>query len=258
MANTLMRHPLAVFALVLATAWPWHAQAFFGDDEARKAIIDLRQRFEAHRQATEAELRQSNEARSQANRSMLELASQIEELRGEIARLKGQNEQLTRELSELQRQQADVRQGLESRLRQVEPVQVSHDGLSFRALPAEQAEFEEALAVLRRADFAAAAAAFQSFMTKYPSSGYLPSTLYWLGNAHYATKAYKEALDSHSRLVERFPQHIRTPEALLAMANSHTELKDLRASRRTLEDLVKRYPQSEAAVVARERLARLR
>ncbi len=258
MPHELMRRPLAVCALVLATAWPWHAQAFFGDDEARKAIIDLRQRFEAHRQAAEAELRQSNEARSQANRSMLELAAQIEELRGEIARLRGQNEQLARELSELQRQQADVRQGLESRLRQVEPLQVSHDGLTFTALPAEQAEFEEALAVLRRADFAGAAAAFQAFLTRYPSSGYLPSALYWLGNAHYAAKAYKPALDSHSRLAEQFPQHLRTPEAMLAMANSHTELKDARAARRMLEELVRRHPQSEAAVVARERLSRMR
>lgn len=260
-----MRHPLAVCALVLATAWPWHAQAFFGDDEARKAIIDLRQRFEVQRQAAETqrqavegELQQGREVRAQMQRSMLELASQIEELRGEIARLRGQNEQLARELSELQRQQADVRQGLEIRLRQVEPVQVTHDGLSFKALPAEQAEFEEALSVLRRADFAGAATAFQSFVTRYPSSGYLPSALYWLGNAHYATKAYKEAQDSHSRLVERFPQHLRTPEAMLAMANSYIELKDARGARRMLDELVRRHPQSEAAVVARERLSRMR
>jgi len=258
MCSTFMRRSLAPCALALAAVWPWQAHALFGDDEARKAVIELRQRFDAHRQAAEAELQQSREARSQAQRSMLELAAQIEELRGELARLRGQNEQLARDVSELQRQQADVRQGLESRLRQVEPAQVTHDGLSFSALPAEQSEFEEALAVLRRADFAGAASAFSAFLSKYPASGYQPSALYWLGNAQYATKAYKEALDSHGRLAARFPQHLRTPEGMLAMANSHTELKDPRASRRTLEDLVKRYPQSEAASVARERLSRMR
>ncbi|TNF62132.1 MAG: tol-pal system protein YbgF [Burkholderiales bacterium] len=248
--------PLSLVAV--AMVWPWQAHALFGDDEARKAIIELRQRVDAQRQSMEAEQQQSAESRSQIQRSMLDLAAQIEDLRGEVARLRGQNEQLARELSELQRQQADVRQGLESRLRQVEPVQVSHDGVNFTALPAEQAEFEAAMAVLRRAEFAASASAFQAFVDRYPSSGYLPSALYWLGNSHYATKAYREALDSHGRLVARFQQHLRTPEAMLAMANSHTELKDPRASRRMLEDLVKRYPDSEAATVARERLARMR
>lgn len=249
---------LAPCALAVAAIWPLQAHALFGDDEARKAVIELRQRFDAQRQAAEAELQQAREARSQAQRSMLELAAQIEELRGELARLRGQNEQLAREVSELQRQQADVRQGLESRLRQVEPMPVTHDGQSFTALPAEQNEFNEALAVLRRADFAGASAAFSAFLGKYPASGYLPSALYWLGNAQYATKAYKQALDSHGRLAARFPQHLRTPEAMLAMANSHTELKDPRASRRTLEELVKGYPQTEAASVARERLSRMR
>lgn len=258
MRPTLLRRALAPMALTLAAAWPWQAHALFGDDEARKALIELRQRFDAHRQAAEAELQQSREARSQAQRGMLELAAQIEELRAELARLRGQNEQLAREVSELQRQQADVRQGLESRLKEVEPAQVTHDGQSFTALPAEQREFEEALAVLRRADFSGAASAFSAFLMKYPSSGYVPSALYWLGNAQYATKAYKEALDSHGRLAGRFPQHVRTPEAMLAMANSHTELKDSRASRRALESLVKAYPQSEAASVARERLSRMR
>jgi len=249
---------LAPCALAVAAVWPWQAHAFFGDDEARKAVIELRQRFDAHRQAAETELQQSREARSQAQRSMLELAAQIEELRSELARVRGQNEQLAREVSELQRLQTDVRQGLESRLRQVEPVQVTHDGQNFTALPSEQTEFNEALAVLRSADFPGAAAAFSAFIAKYPSSGYLPSALYWLGNAQYATKAYKEALDSHGRLAARFPQHTRTPEAMLAMANSHTELKDSRASRRILDELVKGYPQSEAASVARERISRMR
>jgi tol-pal system protein YbgF len=258
MRSTSISRVVAPAALALLAVWPWQAHALFGDDEARKAVIELRQRFDAHRQATEAELQQSREARTQAQRGLLELAGQIEELRAELARLRGQNEQLAREVSELQRQQADVKQGIESRLRQVEPVQVTHDGQSFSALPAEQREFEDALAVLRRADFAGAASAFAAFLAKHPSSGYAPSALYWLGNAQYATKAYREALDSHGRLAGRFPQHVRTPEAMLAMANTHTELKDSRASRRTLEELVKAYPQSEAASVARERLSRMR
>ena len=54
------------------------------------------------------------------------------------------------------------------------------------------------------------------------------------------------------------PQHARAPEAYLSMANSQVELKDAKAARKSLEDLVRTYPQSEAASVAKERLARLK
>ena len=91
-----------------------------------------------------------------------------------------------------------------------------------------------------------------------PAGGFTPVALYWLGNAQYAARAYKDAVDSHARLVREFPAHPRTPEAMLAMANSQIELKDVRSARRTLEDLVKTHPDSEAAAAGRERLARLR
>ena len=45
---------------------------------------------------------------------------------------------------------------------------------------------------------------------------------------------------------------------MLSIANCQIELKDNAGARRTLEDLVKAYPQSEAAVAARERIARVR
>jgi tol-pal system protein YbgF len=237
---------------------PLQAQAFLGDDEARRAIIELRQRFEAS-EARQAKL--AEEARSQGNtgqRSLLDLANQIEQLRSEVANLRGQNEQLAREVSELQRKQNDVQSGLEERLKQVEPSTITLDGRDFTATPAEQRDYEAAMAVLRRSEFPAAASAYAGFLQRYPESGYTPSVLYWLGNAQYANRAYKEAIESHRRLISQFPGHQRVPEGMLALANSQVEMKDSRAARRTLEDLVKIHPGSEAATVARERLSRLR
>ncbi|MCU0925706.1 MAG: tol-pal system protein YbgF [Hydrogenophaga sp.] len=252
-------------ALVLATAWPLSAHALFNDDEARKAIIELRQRVEVNRQAAEAanaaharSLEEARESNTTLRRSLLDLANQIEQLRAEMARLRGQNEQLAREVSELQRQQKDVQVGLDERLRKVEPVRVTVDGKEFMAEPAEQRDFEAAMQMLRRSEFAASAQAYTAFLRRYPESGYTASALYWLGNAQYANRAYKEAIETHRRLVTQFSAHPRTPEAMLALANSQVELKDSKAARRTLEDLIKTYPQSEAAVAARERLSQLR
>ncbi len=248
----------APWALFLAALLPLQAHALFGDDEARKAIIELRQKVDANKQAADNAAAEAREGDASTRRSLLELSNQIEQLRSELARLRGQNEQLAREVSELQRQQKDVQAGIDERLRQVEPLRIEYDGQTFTAAPAEKNDFEGAMAQLRKSEFQPASASYAAFLQRYPASGYTPSVLYWLGNAQYANRAYKEAVVTHGRLVREFPAHMRTPEAMLALANSHVELKDARTAKSTLENLVKAHPNSEAAAAARERLARLR
>lgn len=247
-----------VLCLLGALVWPMQAHAIFDDDEARKAILDLRQRFDQHRLETDARIGELRSSLESSRRGMLELTNQNERLQAEIARLRGQNEQLTRDLSELQRQQKDVQAGVDERLRQVEPVRVTVDGVEFAAKPEERQQYEAAMELLRKSDFTGAAAAYAAFLRRNPGSGYTASSLYWLGNAQFASRSYKEAVESHQRLVSQYPSHLRTPEALLAIANSQFELKDGKGAKRTLEQLVRNHPQSEAASVAKERLARIR
>jgi tol-pal system protein YbgF len=252
---------LSAVGLSAAALWPLQAHALFDDDEARKAIIDLRNKFEAHKQATEAALgrltRQAEDG-SVTQRSLLELSNQNQQLQGDIARLQGQIEQLQRDLSELQKQQAGAQAAAAERQRQLEPAEVELDGMRFTALPEETRDFQSALTLLRQADFGPAEAAFSGMLKRYPNTGYLPSILYWLGNTQYANRAYAQSMASHQRLVRQYPEHVRAPEALLAIANSEVELKDIKAAKATLTKLVKSYPEAEAAAAARERLSRLR
>lgn len=219
----------------------------FEDDEARRAIVDLR--------SSQEEARRSSE---EMRRSMLDLQNQIEALRADLARMQGQNEQLARNVSELQRQQKDVMQGVDERLRKFEPTKVSLDGREFMAEPAEKRDFEAALGIFRKGDFAAAQMAFVDFLKRYTQSGYTPSAYFWLGNARYATRDYKDAVQNFRTLLAQAPDHVRAPEAVLSIANCQVELKDLRGARKTLEELVKAYPQSEAAAAAKDRLAKLK
>ena len=232
--------------------------ALFSDDEARKAILDLRQRADAQKAATEAVEKRLTEENNQLRRSLLDLQNQIEALRTEQARLRGQAEQASRDIAEAQRRQAAQGQAMDERLRSVEPQKVALDGLEFMASPAEKRDFDAALAVFRSGDFAGAQAAFLDFAKRYPKSGYYPSALFWLGNAQYATTHYKEAITNFRLMLNLAPDHARAPEALLSIANCQIELKDPRAARKTLEDLIRLHPQSEAAQAAKERLAKLR
>lgn len=250
---------LRVAALVLAC---WSAVAahagLFDDDEARRAILDLRQRIEVSRQDTEKEALRSSEESAQLRRSLLELQNQIESLRSELAKMQGQNEQISRNMAEMQRQQKDLVQGFDERMRKFEPAKVTVDGREFLADPAEKRDFESALAIFRKGEFAAAQTAFVDFVKRYPQSGYGPSAFFWLGNAQYATRDYKEAVQNFRALLAQAPDHMRAPEAVLSIANCQVELKDLKGARKTLDDLIKAYPQSEAAAAAKERLARLK
>lgn len=232
--------------------------ALFEDDEARRAILDLRQKVDLSQQRVVEELKKINSENTQLRRSLLDFSNQIDALRNEMAALRGQNEQLTRGLADIQRNQKDLTVGVEERLRKVEPGKVTVDGREFVAETAEKQEFDAALATLRKGDFATAQASFTGFIKRYPISGYKSSALFWLANAQYALRDYKSAITNFRTLATTDPEHLRAPEALLSLANCQVELKDIKSARKTLEDLIKAYPEVEAASVAKERLLKLK
>jgi tol-pal system protein YbgF len=249
--------PLAQRCCALGLALPLLASAgLFDDEEARRAVLDLRQRQEAQRQATEALDRKASEDNAQLQRSLLELQNQIEQLRSEVASARGSNEQLARDLAESQRRQKDLSQSVDERLRKFEPVKVSVDGRDFLAEPNEKRDYESAWGQFRKGEFTLAQAELSDFVRRWPQSGYAASALFWLGNAQYATRDYKEALVSFRAMLTQAPAHLKAAEALLSVANCQIELKDSKAGRKTLEELVKTYPDSEAAQAARDRLAK--
>lgn len=249
---------LAVMTALALSAGGAHAQLFGGDDEARKAILDVRAKLEQAETARRQRETELTEQISQLRRSLVDLNTQLEQLRGEQANLRGTNEQLRNEVAVLQRQQRDMVQAVDDRLRKVEPQKVTVDGREFDASAEEQQQYNDAVTLLRQADFVSAASAFQDFQKRFPRSGYTPSAQYWLGNAQYGKREYREAITTFRSFVGAHPDHPRVPEALLAVANCQVELKDTRSARRTLEDLIKAHPQAGAATSARELLAGLR
>ena len=250
---------LAAVVLMLIAA---SAQAqLFPDNEARKAILELRATDESQSKRL-SEMAGANrellDQVQQLRRSLLELNNQLEALRGDLARQRGGNEQLARDVAELQRQQKDIAQGVNDRIRKLEPQKVAVDGKEFLADADEKRLYDEAFAFIRSGDFAGAVAAFSAFSRRYPASGYLDSVRFWLGNAQYGKREYKEAIGSFRAFIIAAPDHARVPEAMLAVANCQAEMKDSKAARATLAELVKRYPQSEAAQAGKERLAALK
>jgi tol-pal system protein YbgF len=252
-------------AVALGAAAVGAQAGLFDDDEARRAILDLRSRtaqVDEQAKARSAELTAANaqltEQVTGLKRSLLDLSNQLETTRAELARLRGSDEQLARDVAELQRRQKDVVQALDERLRKFEPQKVVVDGKEFVADPDEKRAYDEAMLPLRAGDFDKAAVALGAFLKRYPASGYADSARFWLGNALYGKRDYKDAVGSFRAFVSAAPEHPRAPEALLALANSQAEMKDPRAAKKTIDELLKSYPASEAAQAGRERLGSLK
>ena len=268
----MMSRVFAVLGGLLFLAFSSTAQAgLFEDDEARRAILDLRQRLETMRMSIEVlradnqvlmkkgnEVTDKNQDELQVlRRSLLDLQNQIESLRADLAKSRGANENLLKSLSEWQREQKDKIQSQDDRLRKLEPIKVAMDGREFLVEPTEKRDYDQALEVFRKGDYGQALTMLSDFVRRYGQSGYKPTALFWLGNAQYAVKEYKDAMVSFRSLVALAP-HPRVPESLLALANCHIELKEVRAARKVLEDLIKAHPESEAATAAKDRLSRLK
>ena len=247
-------------AAVVLTAWlaaPAQA-ALFEDDEARKAILDLRARLTKMEEQERTRSASLDEQLQSLRRSLLEISNQLEQARGEIARLRGSNEQLQRDLADVQRRQRDIGQSVDERLRRIEPQKVALDGQEFMADPEERRQFDDALALLRAGEFDKSVQALAAFQKRWPTSGYDNAVRFWQGNALYGKRDYAQAIAAFRGFLAKAPEHPRAPEAMLAIANSQAEMKDTKGARKTLDDLVKAYPKSEAAAAAKDRLASLK
>lgn len=254
----------AGLAVALVSVGVAHA-GLFDDEEARKAIVDLRNRIAAMDEQGKARVAELSTLNGQLSeqlvtlrRSLLDLNNQIEALRAELAKLRGTDEQLSRDLAEVQRRQKDVGQALDERLRKLEPERLTLDGREILVDQAEKRAHDEAMASIRSGDFERAAGLLGAFQRRHPASPYLDSVRFWQGNALYGKRDYKEAIAVFRAFVTSSPEHPRAPEALLALANSQAEMKDPRGARKTIDELLKVYPKSEAAQAGKERLAAIK
>ena len=133
---------LAASLCLLGLLVPTAQAALFEDEEARRAILDLRQRLENQRQtqlqSTDQTLQKSldqsqkqieilrkqveidiNQSKQDNRQAALQLQAQIEALKQDIANLRGEREQLLREITLLQRAQKDINVEIEERFQKI-------------------------------------------------------------------------------------------------------------------------------------------
>jgi len=231
------RTALTITAGVLLSSNAW---AIFSDDEARKAILEMRKSVQASQGA------------------ILDLQNQIEKLRTENAQLRGQIETLQKQTDDLTKNQKTYYQDLDNRLTRFEPQTVEVEGVTGVVQPGERAAYEEALNAFQNNQLKKADTDLNAFIRKYPSSPYLPLALFWSGNTKYALKDYNGSISQLQTLITRFPGHQRVPAAMLTLGNANLESGKKAVAKKVLSDLITKYPDSEASKEAKPIVANIK
>lgn len=202
-----------------------HTAFAFADDDARKAIVELRQQV---RTLTEAN-----------QRARIQLADQIEALEQEVMRLRGDMEQLTR---------PGGAGGVSS---------ASGGGRAPDAQsqdPREQSAFEQSMETFRKGQYKETIQNLTAFMTLYPDSTLAPTAQFYLGSSRYALKDFKGAMGTLQAMVQKYPTQQRAPDALLMVAACQIELNNRPGAKVTLQRIIKDYKGTPAADTAAKRL----
>ena len=228
---------LALFLSVAASLLSQNTWAMLSDDEARRAILELRKSVSA----------------SQA--AILDLQNQLDKHKSENAQLRGQIESLQKQSDDLSNNQKSFYQDLDARISRLEPQNVEVEGVTGIVQAGEKSSYDEALKSFQAGQIKNADSEFTSFIRKYPSSPYLPLALYWSGNTKYALKDYKAAITQLQDLISRYPGHQRVPAATLTMANANLESGKKAVAKKLFTDLIAKYPDSDAANEAKPILA---
>jgi tol-pal system protein YbgF len=208
-----------------------NAWALFSDDDARKAILDLRKTMTA---------------------TQLELQSQIERLKADNAELRGKVENLEKQGEDMTSSQKTYYQDLDSRLGNFEPRTVTIEGVSGVIQPSEKKAYDDALKAFQAGSLKKADEGFSAFAKKYPTSPYLPLALFWSGNSKYANKDYAGAIAQLQGLIKRYPTHPRIPGAMLTLGNAQLESGNKAAAKKTFSEIVSKYPDTETAKEAQQ------
>ena len=268
---------LALAILLLGTS-QWCAAGLFSDDEAHKKIADLQLQV----QALETRLIAAENLTRTQTKGLMDLVSQIDAFKAELSKLQGQNEVYAHDIETTQKRQRDFYTDLDGRLRKLErggsqaeaadkPAGGSEPSVAATQPPQpaanpaphanpgdESKAYETALNQFKVGNYQGAIAGFQGFVGSYPSSTLTPQAHYWIGNSYFNLRDYKSAIASQQKLISQFPASPKVPDAMLNVASCQQGLGDISAARKTLEELVTKHPISNAAELAKKRLANLK
>lgn len=113
------------------------------------------------------------------------------------------------------------------------------------------AQFDTAMNLLAKAQYAEASAAFRAYADANPDDQDLsPQAVYWVGNIAFVRQDYPAAARNFAELLKKYPDSSRSPDGMLKLGQSLLAEGQTSGGCTTLGLLSKKYPKASASTLA--------
>ncbi len=89
---------------------------------------------------------------------------------------------------------------------------------------APQQQYDQAFALLARADYDGAERALKAFLRQHPNDGLAGNAQYWLGETYYVRQDYSNAAIAFGEGFQRYPKNSKAPDNLLKLGMSLAQI----------------------------------
>ena len=122
----------------------------------------------------------------------------------------------------------------------------------------EEAIYQEAFVFLNNGRYDDAVSYFSLLIESYPQGEYADNAQYWLGETYYVKREFPLAREHFNKVMENYSKSIKVSDALLKTGYIEYETGQWGKAREVLKTVVEKYPDSNAALLASDRLKRIR
>lgn len=105
-------------------------------------------------------------------------------------------------------------------------------------------QYRFAIELLRKARYTAAASAFRQFIKRHPRHPLAGNAHYWLGEAFYVQRDYRQAAILFADGFRQFPRHAKAADILLKLGMTMARLNKNQEACATLAELRRRFPKA--------------
>ncbi len=215
------------------------------------------------------------------SRSLVDILMRLDNIQGELQNMRGDIEVVNHSITDIKKRQRDLYIDIDRRLIKLERgsktlssstaagIGTTVSSSTEQALPSSSSEvkattqdeqqlYQDAFNLLRELRYDKSIAAFNNFIKTYPKGRYAHIAQYWVGEANYAQRNFKLAIQAYQSLITHYPKSPKVAEALLKIGYSYFELSDITQAKANLTKLVKLYPETTEASQAKNKLQKIK
>jgi len=203
---------------------------------------------------------------AQMLKSNADIQAQLQQLREEIQALQANLESTSQRLASLSNELAASRQPMSTPAGL--PAAAAAGGAAGAAMAAPAAPvaartgeptqlYNAAYEDYLRGNFDLAIQGFRDYVSRYPDTDLADNAFYWIGECYYSKKAYKDAIDAFTQLLNKYKTSDKAAAALLKKGLAYLELGDRSQAVINLQYVLYEHPGTKEAELARSRLAAL-